>query len=264
MARDIAVSAKAGVWALLDVEEGSSTESSPPWRAPAVGSFAYEIVHVSDALEAKSLVRVPQAEPSTLMNALTVSDGGLVLGPHADGAGLYDPEGAVVATYGAAPTKHEPPKGALSPNGRWIALTHDGGAIRIIDREGGERVVLGPLDQVLGLEATNDGRVYVRGFGPADWGLYVIDVSGGPKSIAGVHARLIPDTDTVVEAQYSRVSLRTASDDLAARTATRDSALPELGMARRGAAKLLDERTAIVRTDMHTLAEIDLSSLKKA
>lgn len=265
MPRAIACGTGGHLYALLDIEAGAGDGpvGTPPWRKPSRGALSYALVRVSDGTTTP-VATVPFQPLAAIFERLSVTDDGRVLGPHVEGAALYAPDGTVLHTFTAARTNHDPPKAAVSPSGALVATTTEAGAIRIIQLGTGEqKQVDARFAQAHGVEVDDDGTVWVRGFAePSGWGHYRLEAPDRVTRVSeDFYATVAPDRRTLVEVGYGTVTLRPVADANERRPALRQSALPVLGMARHGRAHFTGPDAVVVRTDVHTLAGVDLSQL---
>lgn len=262
--RSVGCSREGHVLAVVDLEQGAGPVGDPPWRAPAQGPFAYGLVSVVDDERVELIGTVPHEASSAIAANLCVSESGRFVGPHVDGAALYEPDGSVVRAFAAARTEHSPPVAAISASGRWVAVTHEGGAIQLLDLvEQVDRVLPGSFSEVHSVRVADDGQVLVGGFIYPSWGVYRVAPDAQPvRLFESMGATLAPEGDAAVTVSMDRVrkiDLFPASEEW---PATRiEGVFPALCGGKSGAVHLLDGSRVLIATRGHTLACIDLAKL---
>ena len=261
MPRGIGCSSDGQVYAVLDLVEGA-TKGTPPFAAPTAGKkHSFGLVRVTDDLRIETIAEVPAGPQSEIFDNVSVSNVGLVCAPHADGVGLYRDDGTVEATYSVRRSKYDSPKAAISPNARYVALGRGDGVVRRIDRKQDttEDFEAG-LSQLHGLQVFDDGLVAARGHRDDEgWGAFLLSPGEPPRRVGEPHARLAADRETVVELEAGTLTWR-ATEGLDVRC---KAYLPVLGMAKSGDSAFWNDSTLIVRTDVFTLAELDLDALRE-
>jgi hypothetical protein len=263
MVRSVGCSADGTVVAVLDVEGGTGPIGDSPWRAPGRGPFSYGIVRVHGG-ELVAIAQVPHEAGSAIAANLSASRDGDFMGPHVDGAALYNGDGRVVRTFSAARTEHTAPVVALSPSGRWGALTAEAGVIRLVDLvDDSEQMMTGSFSQVHSIRVDDDGGVLVGGFVYPSWGVYRVTASAEPvRLFESMGGALTPDGDAVIAVagdHVTRSELIPAADEWPKVLA--DAVLPALCGGRASSVYFVDATHVIVATRSHTLAGIDLSRL---
>lgn len=254
MPRDITVGVDGSVHAVLDLEDNPGV-GAPPFRAPARGKTAYGLVRVGPDLELELRLSVPHADD--VCGSVSVTRDGRVLGPHAEGAALYDPDGAALRVLPAHRCKYWTARAAVSPSGTWFASLDPERRLRLEGPEGA-RVLDVTVEQLRQLSIDDAGVSLLNGFlEGAGWGLHRVHPDGRAEHLSReLEASLTPAGDAVLEAVYGRVIERGL--DGAVR---RELAAPELTMSRRGRARVTPDGAWIVRTDTHVLAELDPSKI---
>lgn len=251
------------LYAVLDLEEGAAAAGAGPWRPPSKGQVHYGLVRAEEG-QLHTLAQVAWAQDSIVFERVSVTDDGRVLGPHAQGASLYTPEGQVLEAFAAARTEHTPPKAAVSPGGRFVATTGGVESLRLHDLEAGtERCIPAAFSQVHELEVDDAGVIWVRGFQWPSWGYHRVTPDGEVQRVSAVlEATRLPDGRGVAELAHGALKLR-ALGALDAEPFA-ELPLPWLPMGRYGRALSLHARTLIVRSDAHALAGIDLGAVPGA
>lgn len=234
---------------VFDTRVGGLAQGAPFPRG-ARDRLAYGVIAIG-AAGIEPLFEVPYAVGGQVVDRVSVARDGRFVGPAQAGAGLYD--GATcVETWPVVKAQYYAPRAAISPNGEWVALMAADGAIRI---EGPtSRVVAAGFEQVLRLEIDDRGVAWAGALGADFWGTYRLDTTA-ERICEATDATPAPDGESVVAVRYGGVERVSLSGDV-----TRRIELPWLGMAKTGRARFIDAATVIVRTDAHTLAEIDLGA----
>lgn len=242
-------------FALLSVV--GKAAGAPAWSVPATGSYALNLVRIDSPRSIELLASVPFETPNELLVALGVSNQELLLGPHSEGAALYDANGKALETYAVAETQNNYPKGALSPDGSWLALTAPGNQVRVVARAGGTEHLYGTFQQVLRLAIADDGVAHVFGHGPSGWGIYAASTGKLTKVSSNVHGEPSPDGKLVLEITEGQATLTPSGGG----KPTRSAKLPML-IGREGRAAFWDGDHAIVRMRGFTPSlELDLTKL---
>ena len=253
--RGVVCNRQGSVVSLIDLEKAPFA-GSPPWREPTPGPWTYGLLRVKEG-EARAIATISYEAGAPIFDGVGLSDNDLILGPHSEGAAVYDFDGKVVETYRVEPTEHHSPKAAISPSGRWRAFTAPRGGIRIVDQEGDSLSIASKFSQVLRLSVSDEGICAVGGFGPQDWGLYRVSERGVTRLSSDFRAALSMDGETLVEVQYGRVVVRRLGGP-PDEPPLHELDLPWLGMAKYGHGVFIQRDRIVVRTDTHTLAEIVL------
>lgn len=239
--------------ASLDVRQGAIAAGAP-YAKPTRDQLAYGVIAIRDGV-IEGVAEVPHTPESHIFDGVSVARDGRFLGPSPKGAGLYV-DGVETQSWPVRRAQYYAPKAALSPNGAWIALLVEGGAIRI---EGPRsRVIPAGFTQVLNLSIDDAGIAWAGALGADFWGTYRLD-ERAERVCEPTDATPAPDGESVVIVQYGSVTQQSLSG-----APIRAGELPWLGMAKGGRARFVDADTVIVRTDAHTLAEVDLSALSPA
>lgn len=230
---------------------------TPAWLLPAEGKSSLNIVRLDPDLSPTMLANIHVEDWEHTLDGLSVSDTGLVLGPHLEGAAIYQADGAVLETYAVGSMDHWYGRGALSANGRWMALTCDDRHVRTIDRESGAETLAGPFDQVLRVEVFNDGTTWIHGLGPQVWGIYRARPGALELVSDKVHAEVSPSGTRILEVAEGKATLHAIGED----TPLGSVSLPML-IGKHGRSRFWDEDHVVVRMGGHTpLLELDLSKL---
>ncbi|MCO4746633.1 MAG: hypothetical protein KC912_17695 [Proteobacteria bacterium] len=249
-------------------ETGTAWVKSHAWSRVEGGLhrlFTLTRVHAEEGLRVE---RVVQFQGPEVLDALSATDSGLILGPDADGAALYSSDGSVVQrwtcqaliepTGSAAPS----PVGAISRSGEWVALSMLGVVRRIHVSSGAEEVLPADFKTVNGVQIANDGTVFVSGFCYPSHGLYVLR-DGQHRVSDDIRATISADGSRFVEASGGWVSVydsyRESEDPMRLRHAHWRQHLMPLGMAKYGRAEFLDAQTLAVLTDAYTVSVVRIS-----
>jgi len=226
--------------------------------APPEGKYSINLVRFDAELTPHLLATVPTSDFDRMLDDLSVSSTGLVLAPHIDGAGLYDRDGALLEVHPVGRMDDWYPKGGLSPDGRWMALTGPDRQVRILDREAGTETLAGPFDQVLRIEVSNGGTTWIYGLGPEQqWGIYRARAGALDRVSDNVHGQVSPSGERVLEVREGLATLRAVGEDEPLATAQ----LPWL-IGKHGRSQFWDEDHVVVRMGGHTpLLELDLREL---
>ncbi|MEM6275009.1 MAG: hypothetical protein AAF735_07195 [Myxococcota bacterium] len=249
--RSLALSGNGDLLMLLDIESSAIDHSSSPWLPPASNGSFRAVARFRDG-DAQTVVQIPYG-PS-IADALVDTTQGEFLGPHSEGAAVYESDGVLREVFNAARTQHHPAQASMSEDGTQIALTHDEGAVRIIDRSNHkERVAATGFSQIHELEFHSTGALLIRGCHESEgWGLFREQSEALEHISKDVRASLAPDGKRVAELSRRLVIKNIAEDNVEF-----DLPLPALGMAKNGRAVFVGERSVIVQTDAHTLGEVE-------
>jgi hypothetical protein len=200
-----------------------------------------------------------ERDMETVLDAISLTDDGIVLGPHPDGAAVYARDGAVLRIIGVSKSTHQFPRGAISASGTWIAVTAPGGAVHLLSHPHDEtRVLACTMSQVHSLRVLDSGTVLIGGVtNEGRLGLFAAE-SGGAVARLSEHptATLSPDGTRVLEISARGVSVRLRGTQEPGPLTHQAALLAPLAKSGRG--EFVDPTAIVVQTDLHYLAGVDL------
>lgn len=261
--RAVACSSAGHVAALLEVEAAPITGDSP-WRAPSTGDSELVLCMV-EGDQLRPLHTVPFPAGASVLDRVSVSRRGTLLGPHQDGAAIFDAQGQVLRSFPVARTQHCTPKGALQDSGALVAHTAPNGALGFLDVDSGQHsLVEAGFSQVHRVQVGDSGAAYVSGICQY-WGVYQVRPGQAPRRVSpNVLATPTLDESGMWEAESDRVYLRSLEDPQGEGEPgphlSATAHLP-LGMARRAEIQPLSTQELVLQTDNHRLAGVALDSL---
>ncbi len=260
--REVKCDANGAAYALV-VLSSIPVKARPKWSRPSEGPFAFEIIRTNADSSFERIANVGYSSADHILMSLSVAGNGDFLGPHAEGAGLYNSDVELVEKYPVGAGKSGYPTGGLSPNGRWIALTQEGGQVRVLGLDAGYDVVRKvSFSEITRIEISDKGRVHIYGHGPEQWGIYRLNKSSLVRISDNIHGQPTSDGRRVLEIGgpgYEGWAFLRKNGEA---KPIAKSKLPML-VGRYGRTLFWGDGKAVIRTRGNILAELDLSKLGK-
>jgi hypothetical protein len=146
---DMAVAPDGSVWLLADHDDA---QPDGQFRASTVGKQQRFALQRYDGTALETRFAFVEGQVRRVHLTLAIASDGTLLVPHAEGVARVRLDGTVIRVYG---TDAPEPRAALSPNGRWVAMTPAKGEVAVHDTHSGT-VALHGLDLDLDFLAVRD------------------------------------------------------------------------------------------------------------
>lgn len=246
--------------ASVAVGAGGTLCLAPSWNRTPHGLVRHlKLYRVTDedGLSAELMVDLAGAD---LVNALSASRDGRVLGPAAGGVGLYGAQG-LERSFACTPGEGQP-VAAISASGEWVVTSHVTHFLRTHVASGEEtRLRADEFKGYNSVQISDDGTVYASGFRYPSHGLWRLHESAEPMRVSDdIRATVHPDGSRVVSVHFRSVTVsdltRPSDDEMKLLSELSDLHLPQLGMAKYGRAVFGPGDRLVVLTDAYTVAEI--------
>jgi hypothetical protein len=148
--------------------------------AESVAVGRYLVFRVVNGASLALVARVDFTKHSCerIASSISVAAGGRILGPHEDGAALFEPDGTLVRTFSVGRTKSATPVAAVDGAGTVAVVTVADGRLRVVDLTTGKETALtGLFESVAELAVRPDLSVDVWEHS-GDWGMYRLSPNG--------------------------------------------------------------------------------------